>query len=396
MKKLLQYCFFISSAFIVGCSPQSDELQEASTAQEEAVASDDAFEEQLEEYYRLFPYQDTVKYAQLYTDGDPSKLNVWAFGVEAKLVKAGEDTVVGMNNDTFYKMAFVSLADGPVLLESSAPTKDRFYSFQLMDDRNANYRNVIHPSGEYTLYYGEEPEEIVGEPIQVPSELSVVGVRVEVKDKNNKEDVAAAESVFYGLTISGPTLAEFPSLDLLSGFSEEVVAEANRRMDEVFQNVHISNLVVGPGQKPGRDVSYLYLASGTKQAWGGPEPAHSAYETVFFDKNDEPLRGRNGTYTLTTEEPPVNAFWSITIYDYDRGGFLHPNDEDKYHINNTTAVKNADGTVTFTFKQDCESSDINCLEVPAGQFYVAGRFYLPTETIISGDWLLPKVNLQTD
>jgi len=88
------------------------------------------------------------------------------------------------------------------------------------------------------------------------------------------------------------------------------------------------------------------------------------------------------------------TFWSITVYDTKRGGFLHPNDDDRYHINNTTATKNADGQVIFTFKQSCGDDDLNCLEVPAGPFDLAARYYLPSEAIISGEWTLPKAELQ--
>jgi len=48
-------------------------------------------------------------------------------------------------------------------------------------------------------------------------------------------------------------------------------------------------------------------------------------------------------------------------------------------------VKNDDGTVTFLFKQKCEPGDVNCLEVPAGQFDIAARYYLPSEDIRSGN-----------
>ena len=92
----------------------------------------------------------------------------------------------------------------------------------------------------------------------------------------------------------------------------------------------------------------------------------------------------------------MDAFWSITVYDTDRGGFLHPNKDDRYHINDTTAVKNEDGTVTFLFKQSCEEGDINCLEVPAGRFDLATRYYLPDESIQSGDWTLPGIELLKD
>ncbi len=105
------------------------------------------------------------------------------------------------------------------------------------------------------------------------------------------------------------------------------------------------------------------------------------------------MNGANGPYTITTEEPTVAAFWSLTVYDTERGGFLHPNEDDRYHINNTTAAKNADGTVTFTFKQQCDEEDLNCLAVPAGPFDVTARYYLPSEEIISGSWTLPRPKL---
>jgi hypothetical protein len=64
--------------------------------------------------------------------------------------------------------------------------------------------------------------------------------------------------------------------------------------------------------------------------------------------------------------------------------------------NNTAAVRNDDGTVTFMFKQNCETSDPNCLEVPAGRFDLVIRYYMPHEEIITGDWTFPKIRLQAD
>ena len=116
------------------------------------------------------------------TGGDPGKLNEWV-KASRDLLKAGEDKIVRSNNDTLYKMAFVYLGDGPVVLRSDSPSKERFSSFQLQDDRNANYRNIIGPDGSYTLYHGEKPETITGEAIEVPSLLSAVVTRIEVKDQ---------------------------------------------------------------------------------------------------------------------------------------------------------------------------------------------------------------------
>jgi hypothetical protein len=357
------------------------------------VQKPDSFEAQVAEYIRRFPYQLTYDYTVRFTGGDPKNFNKWVPGGEPALVRAGDDVLPRTNNDTYYKGASLILLNGPVVLESSAPTKDRFNSFQLVDDRNANYRNIVFPAGRYTLYFGERPKEISGEAIEVPSAFSIVIARVEVRDKNDPQDVAAAKAVYAGLKINGVPADAFPRLDLLSAYPADVVAEANRRMDEVFATVPFTQTIVGPGKEPGRDVPYLYHSAGTKGGWGGPDPSHSAYEALFVDTNGNEMRGSSGTYVVTTDVPPVDAFWSVTVYDSDRGGHLHPNRDDRYHFNGTTAVKNADGSVTFMFKRACERSDRNCLEVPAGRFDVVARYYLPHEEIVSGAWRFPKIEL---
>jgi hypothetical protein len=144
------------------------------------------------EYIQRFSHQETYDYSLKYTGGDPAKFNVWVPGGDPMLVKAGEDIIVRSNSDTYYIGAFLYLRDGPVIVEANAPTKDRFYSFQLIDEKNVNYRNIIHPKGEYTFYFSEKPERIRGEAVEVPSVISVLAGRVEVKDKNDPEDVAAA------------------------------------------------------------------------------------------------------------------------------------------------------------------------------------------------------------
>ena len=201
---------------ITACSP------------EESTAKDD-FEKQVEDYIQKLPYQETFEYAMRLTGGDPGKLNQWG-QASRDMLKAGEDTIVRSNNDTLYKTAFVYLGDGPVVLRSDAPSKERFSSFQLQDDRNANYRNIINPSGSYTLYHGEKPGTIEGEAVEVPSLLSAVVTRIEVKDPKDAAYMADAQAVFDGISIEGPTIREMPAVDLLSGFDEQVVQEASKRI----------------------------------------------------------------------------------------------------------------------------------------------------------------------
>jgi hypothetical protein len=360
---------------ITACSPENP-------------TSNNDFEKQVEDYIQKFPYQNTYDYAMQFTGGDAEKLNKWG-QASRDLLKAGEDKIVRSNNDTLYKTAFVYLGDGPVVLRSNSPSKERFSSFQLQDERNANYRNIIGPDGSYTLYHGEKPETITGEAVEVPSLLSAVVTRIEVKDPNDAADMAGAQAVFDGITIEGPTIREMPTVDLLSGFDEQVAQEAHRRMEETVRSVPYSKMIVAPGQEPGKDVPYLYHSAGTKAGWGGPATSHSAYESMYTDASGETLEGSKGEYALVTEAPPVNAFWSITVYDSTTGR-LHPNDDNRYHINNTTAVQDEDGTFTFRFKVKCEDGDQNCLEVPAGPFDVAARYYLPEPEIMNGEWTIPR------
>jgi len=380
-------CVAIVAACLAACSDRDN----GNTQTQPPAQAEDGFEQQVQEYLRLFPYQETYRYALLQTGNDPARLNTW-IGTPRGLLKAGEDDIVRSNNDTVYRMAWLYLGEGPVVIESASPSAKRFTSFQLQDERNANYRNIIQPAGRYTLYYGEQPETLSGEAVEVPSLLSAVIVRIEVKDKNDPADLNDALAVFDGLSIEGPAISAFPVVDVLSEFDEQVAQEADKRIQETKQTVPYSQMVAGPGKQPGKDVSYLNFATGTKEGWGGPATSHSAYESRFNDASGATLMGSAGEYVLVTEEPPVKAFWSVTVYDSTTGR-LHPNKDDRYHINNTTAVPNADGTFTFHFKMSCSDADQNCLEVPAGPFDIAARYYLPEPPIMSGEWTLPQLSL---
>jgi len=347
-------------------------------AQEDAVA----------EYLKGVPYQETFNYMMQYTGGDPAKINKWVDPAEPVLIKAGEDKVVRSNNDTFYKSAFVDLSEGPVTLTSKVADPDRFSSFQLMDNRNVNFRNIIRPEGTYVLYHGEAPADVDGELIEAPSKLVFVLVRVEIRNPGDADEVAKAEAVYRGIEISGPEIAAIEPLDLLSEFDAETAKAAEAQMEEAMKTVPVRDMVAGPGDVPDK-VSYLQLAAGAKHGWGGPVTSHSAYELIFTDANGEPLTGAAGPYKLTTEEPSVDAFWSVTVYESATGRFFD-NPDDRYHINNTMAEKNDDGTVTFLFKTKCTETDVNCLHVPEGAFDLTARYYLPDEAIQTGEWSMPK------
>ncbi len=85
------------------------------------------------------------------------------------------------------------------------------------------------------------------------------------------------------------------------------------------------------------------------------------------------------------KDVPVDAFWSITIYNAD--GFIDENELGAYSFNNVTARPNDDGSFTIHFG-GCEDGRVNCLPISEGWNYAA-RMYEPREEILDRSWVFP-------
>jgi hypothetical protein len=91
-------------------------------------------------------------------------------------------------------------------------------------------------------------------------------------------------------------------------------------------------------------------------------------------------------YRLTVHKVPVDGFWSISVYN--RAGYFEKNELDAYSVNNLTAARNADGSVTVQFGE-CKRDIPNCLPVMPGWNYDV-RLYRPRAEVQSGAWSFPK------
>jgi hypothetical protein len=121
----------------------------------------------------------------------------------------------------------------------------------------------------------------------------------------------------------------------------------------------------------------------------------STYDVAFFDGNDAPLTGQNRYVLRYDVPPPVDAFWSVTMYSAETRLFV-ANTIDRYSFGDRTAttVYGADGSIEI-FLQAEEPSDpterANWLPAPEGPFYLVTRHYSPQAAILTGDWLPPPV-----
>ncbi|HET7057070.1 MAG TPA: DUF1214 domain-containing protein, partial [Thermomicrobiales bacterium] len=127
---------------------------------------------------------------------------------------------------------------------------------------------------------------------------------------------------------------------------------------------------------------------------------NSEEETIYVPYNTDAAGhtpdGSGAGYTLhfaTGELPPVNAFWSLTVYDA-KTQLLVANPINRYLINSPMLpelTKDADGGLTLYLQHDEPPADhrANWLPLPDGPFYAVLRMYWPQEAALSGEWQAP-------
>jgi hypothetical protein len=121
----------------------------------------------------------------------------------------------------------------------------------------------------------------------------------------------------------------------------------------------------------------------------------STYDVAFVDGGGAPLDGKNRYVIRFAEQPPVNAFWSLTMYSAETQIFV-PNAINRYSVGDRTQgmVAGKDGSVEIFLQAD-EPTDprerANWLPAPKGRFYLVTRHYSPKAAILTGDWVPPPI-----
>ena len=149
---------------------------------------------------------------------------------------------------------------------------------------------------------------------------------------------------------------------------------------------------------------WLKRAAGAKAGIYGNDAEEATYPLGKFDSEDRPLDGSKHNYTLTFPKgqlPPVNAFWSVTMYD-GKTQLLIKNPIDRYLINSPMLPNmktNPDGSTTIYIQNKSPGADkeSNWLPAPDGPIYMAMRLYWPkTEApsilpVGQGSWQPPGI-----
>ena len=134
---------------------------------------------------------------------------------------------------------------------------------------------------------------------------------------------------------------------------------------------------------------YLKRAIVTQFGLGANLPEDAIYPLNLADADGKPLDGAND-YVIHFDkdsQPPVNAFWSITLYDAD--GFQVGNALNRFAVSSWMPVKcNADGSLDLYFQNENPGADkeANWLPAPRTAFNLTMRLYSPKPDALAGKW----------
>jgi len=152
--------------------------------------------------------------------------------------------------------------------------------------------------------------------------------------------------------------------------------------------------------------NWVLRAAAAKAGIYGNDAVEAMYPMAKALADGTPLDASQHNYTLTFpagQQPPVNAFWSVTMYD-GKTQFLIKNPINRYLINSPMLPgmkMNADGSLTIYIQKDSPGKDkeSNWLPAPNGPIYLVMRLYWPKTEAPSilppgkGTWQPPAVQV---
>ena len=148
--------------------------------------------------------------------------------------------------------------------------------------------------------------------------------------------------------------------------------------------------------------NYLYRMAAAVLGIFGNSKAEAMYPLYLVDATKQKLDASTNRYTLRFapgQLPPVNAFWSLTMYELPQS-LLVANPINRYLLNSPMLpqfVRDADGGLTFYVQNDSPGKDkeANWLPAPNGPFWVVMRLYWPKSEAMDGKWSAPPLTRST-
>jgi len=268
-----------------------------------------------------------------------------------------KQNVIRMNRDTLYSAGIFDLT-APVTIVKPDPGK-RFQSM-LVINQDHSMLPVEHGAGTFTL-----TQEKLG------TRYAIVLLRT-FADPNDPADMKAANALQDRVQVKQGAVGTFEVPD----WEQTSLHKVKDAINVLAATKSDASGMFGDKAKL-NPIDHLL---GAAYGWGGNPKEAAVYQNGVPSLND----GKTA-HSLTVGEVPVDGFWSITVYN--AKGFMEQNDRNAYSVNDVTAKRNADGSVTVHFGGDPGS--LNYLPITPGWNYVV-RMYQPRKQVVDGSWRFPE------
>jgi len=144
--------------------------------------------------------------------------------------------------------------------------------------------------------------------------------------------------------------------------------------------------------------NYGYRMAGAVIGIYANSKAEAMYPAYTVDSDGQALDATRNSYTIRFEPgqlPPVNAFWSLTMYELP-ASLLTSNPLNRYLLNSPMLPqfkRDADGGLTLIIQNESpgKGKEANWLPAPKGPFFMAMRLYWPKDEALEGEWTAPPV-----
>jgi hypothetical protein len=290
-----------------------------------------------------FATAETHRYFQEFTDqGAVNKF----IHEETIAVALDKQTIIRSNIDMFYSHAIVDISEGATL---TLPPSDGRLRLAHIIDANHYTSDVFYDSGTYQLRSNSG------------TDFVYVFMRT-AADPADPEDQDMARTIMEAASIESNSGGSFQS----NWDPAEVIA---MRREIIFSATYTDSLGAFGDVDEIEDFEKFTFAAAA--GWGGLPEAH----TVFWPI--EPNLGEECA-TMTIEPPPVDRYWSLTVYDVE-GWLAHPAPVRNSY--NTTPDEN--GSLTFHF--GCGDDALNNIDITKNWTYIL-RMYGPQEPILNGTY----------
>jgi hypothetical protein len=265
--------------------------------------------------------------------------------------------IIRMNRDTLYSLAVFDLTE-PVTVTMPDPGK-RFMALSRASE-NHSVSQAMYGPGDFTFTM-----ENIG------TRYVFLGIRTGM-DANNPADIKAANSLQDQIKVKQANVGTFQVPD----WDEKSLSTVRDAVNVLAATVSDTSGFFGEKDK----LDPIQHLMGTAYGWGGNPKETAMYVNVVPPQNDGKM-----AYVLTVKDVPVDAFWSITIYN--AKGFMEPNKRNAVSVSSVTAKPNPDGSVTVHFGGSEDAR--NQLPIMPGWNYIV-RLYQPRKEVLDGSWKFPE------